>query len=71
MIECSAVDSASRFTASMAACIWSSVHTFLLEDRLVGVRRTAGAELDRFLLVRRFLCPLRGMAAPRKTRILQ
>ena len=45
----------------MAACIWASVHTFLLEDRFVGVNKTAGAELERFLLVKRFLCPLRGI----------
>ena len=57
MIECSAVDSTSIFYSVMAACIWSSVHTFFLEDRLVGVRRTAGAELDRFLLADAFSAP--------------
>ena len=49
------------FTTSMAAFIWVSVHTFLLADRLDGDLKMAGADLDRFLLVSRFLCLVRGI----------
>ena len=49
------------FTASMAAFIWVSVHTFLLVDRLDGDFKMAGADFDCLLLVSRFLCLERGI----------